>query len=595
MSRHKRGPGEGSDPSLRKEPPKGEEDGAFFEEKLPALRAQRIGCCRLGFLVARDVLAGHVAGSVGEAAGVAAAVEGAVDAGHRFPRSVEAVDGLHVPAEDFEVLGDAHAAAGEVVPREHADHAVRTGTDLVLLVGTAELRVVLRFDGLVPEFDLALEAFEVHAGLLAELFKRVGLPEVLAEFEFLEDAFFGPGGQADKSRELDRLERAVPGGLVGEHVVAAVRVVGEVRRDVADAFLFRHEALAVLVDEDAALVGDEPPAAVRAVAAAGDDAAGIRGDVLHVGERNADVAHGGEHGGAVVVRAADYDALAGDGRNPAVKRLGRARDAARGHDDAEAGAAVDDLVVAAALDADNAVGLFIKPEARDGHGVMDLDFAFGELLHEAFDVVAPLEGILTMGAAMRVAGVVFKMMSGKTVLGKPVEGFAGVLGEGVDRFLEAHVVAVGHDVFCKGLPAVLDGRVGLLELGAVGGEEAAAEIGGSMERGEAGVEDFDLLACVDNLAGGHHAGAAAAENDDIGFHVPLGGHAGGGGGGGKGRSGGACSGGGGGGAEKMAAGKHLFSHDHSPFMRIAKLWQSLHSKWDLPCMLWQALQSFSPR
>ena len=314
-----------------------------------------------------------------------------------------------------------------------------------------------------------------------------------------------------------------------------------------------------------------------------------------MGERNADVAHGGEHGGAVVVRAADYDALAGDGWNPAVKRLGRARDAARGHDDAEAGAAVDDLVAAAALDADNAVGLFIKPEARDGHGVMDLDFAFGELLHEAFDVVAPLEGILTMGAAMRVAGVVFKMMSGKTVVGKPVEGFAGVLGEGVDRFLEAHVVAVGHDVFCKGLPAVLDGRVGLLERGAVGGEEAAAEIGGSMERGEAGVEDFDLLACVDNLAGGHHAGAAAPENDDIGFHVPLGGHAGGGGGGGKGRSGGAGSGSGGGGAEKMAAGKHLFSHDHSPFMRIAKLWQSLHSKWDLPCMLWQALQSFSPR
>ena len=32
MSRHKRGPGEGSDPSLRKEPPKGEEGGALFEE-----------------------------------------------------------------------------------------------------------------------------------------------------------------------------------------------------------------------------------------------------------------------------------------------------------------------------------------------------------------------------------------------------------------------------------------------------------------------------------------------------------------------------------------------------------------------------------
>ena len=28
----KRGPGEGSDPSLRKEPPKGEEGGALFEE-----------------------------------------------------------------------------------------------------------------------------------------------------------------------------------------------------------------------------------------------------------------------------------------------------------------------------------------------------------------------------------------------------------------------------------------------------------------------------------------------------------------------------------------------------------------------------------
>ena len=42
MSRHKRGPGEGSDLSLRKEPPKGEEDGAFFEEKLPALRALKV-------------------------------------------------------------------------------------------------------------------------------------------------------------------------------------------------------------------------------------------------------------------------------------------------------------------------------------------------------------------------------------------------------------------------------------------------------------------------------------------------------------------------------------------------------------------------
>lgn len=332
-----------------------------------------------------------------------------------------------------------------------------------------------------------------------------------------------------------------------------------------------------------------------AVAAARDDAAGIGGDVLHVRERNADVAHGGEHGGAVVVRAADHDALAGDGRNPAVKRFGRAGDAAGGHDDAEAGAAVDDLVAAAALNADHAVVLFIEPEARDGHRVVDLDLALGELLDEAFDVVAALEGFLAVGAAVGVAGVVFKVVSGEAVVGEPVEGFAGVLGEGVDRFLEAHVVAVGHDVFGEGFPAVLDRRIGLLELGAVGREEAAAEVRGGMERGEAGVEDFDLLAGVDHLAGGHHAGAAAAEDDDIGFHVPLGGHGGAGGGGGEGRRSGARSGGGGGGAEEMAAGKHLFSHDHSPFMRIAKLWQSLHSKWDLPCMLWQAVQSFSPR
>ena len=69
----------------------------------------------LRFLPARHVLPGHEAGRVGEAAGVAAAVEGAVDARDRFTGSVEAADGLEVPAEHFELFRDAHAAAGEVL------------------------------------------------------------------------------------------------------------------------------------------------------------------------------------------------------------------------------------------------------------------------------------------------------------------------------------------------------------------------------------------------------------------------------------------------------------------------------------------------
>ena len=126
-------------------------------EEEPDCGAERRDTYALGFfsfLKARDVFACHEARRMGEAAGVAAAVEGAVDAGHRFPRSVEAVDGLHVPAEDFEVLGDAHAAAGEVVPREHADHVVGACADLPLLIRTAELVVDLGLNGFVPDFDL---------------------------------------------------------------------------------------------------------------------------------------------------------------------------------------------------------------------------------------------------------------------------------------------------------------------------------------------------------------------------------------------------------------------------------------------------------
>lgn len=58
----------------------------------------------LRFLVARGVLAGHVAGGVCEAAGIAAAVECAVNAGNRFACCVEALHRLHVPAEHFRGL-----------------------------------------------------------------------------------------------------------------------------------------------------------------------------------------------------------------------------------------------------------------------------------------------------------------------------------------------------------------------------------------------------------------------------------------------------------------------------------------------------------
>jgi hypothetical protein len=52
----------------------------------------------------------------------------------------------------------------------------------------------------------------------------------------------------------------------------------------------------------------------------------------------------------------------------------------------------------------------------------------------------------------------------------------------------------------------------------------------------AGVENGNLAACVVSLAGSHHAGAAAAENDYVNFLVPFGGKAGCGSRGGKGGS-----------------------------------------------------------
>ena len=113
---------------------------------------------------------------MGEAAGVAAAVERTVNAGHGFAGSIETVHRLHVPAEHLEFLRDADAAAGEVVPREHADHVVGACADLPLLIRTAELVVDLGLNGFVPDFDLLFQAFKADAAFLGELFERVALP-----------------------------------------------------------------------------------------------------------------------------------------------------------------------------------------------------------------------------------------------------------------------------------------------------------------------------------------------------------------------------------------------------------------------------------
>ena len=212
---------------------------------------------------------------MGEAAGVAAAVERTVNAGHGFAGSIETVHRLHVPAEHLEFLGDANAAAGEVVPREHADHVVGACADLPLLIRTAELIVDLGFNGFIPDLDLLFQAFKTDAAFLGEFFERVALPEIFLLLEFSENTFLGPGGKTHERRELDLLKRTLPGRLIGEHVVAAVGIAGKLRRDVTDAFAFCNEARTVLVDQDAALTGDEPPAAVGAAAAVDDNAAGV--------------------------------------------------------------------------------------------------------------------------------------------------------------------------------------------------------------------------------------------------------------------------------------------------------------------------------
>ena len=127
------------------------------------LRRGAQGYVRLGFfgfLEARDVFACHEARRMGEAAGVAAAVERSVNAGHGFAGSIETVHRLHVPSKHLKFLGNANAAAGEVVPREHADHVVGTCADLPLLIRTAELVVDLGLNGFIPDFDLLFSSLQ---------------------------------------------------------------------------------------------------------------------------------------------------------------------------------------------------------------------------------------------------------------------------------------------------------------------------------------------------------------------------------------------------------------------------------------------------
>ena len=114
-----------------------------------------------------------------------------------------------------------------------------------------------------------------------------------------------------------------------------------------------------------------------------------------------------------------------------------------------------------------------------------------------------------------------------------------------------------------------------------------------MEGALALVEDFDFGARVVRLAGGHHAGAAATEDDDVGFHIPLFRESGL-----RARVGEARKGSGGGrnrGAEEVTTGQIGFRHDHAPFILMLNVWQSLHSKRGFACMLWQFEQSGSPR
>ena len=240
-------------------------------------------------------------------------------------------------------------------------------------------------------------------------------------------------------------------------------------------------------------------------------------------QRNTDVTNCNHHGCTVILRTADGNALTGNTRNPAVERLRCTGDTAGSHNNALVGFDVLGLVAFAYLNADNGVSSRIIVELGNAHAVVNLDAAFVELFDQNFDVVTALERVLTVSAQTAVAGIRFKVMFGKTGVFKEVKCFAGVLCEAVNRFLQAHVVAVSHDVFGKLLPGVFTAfRISILHLGTPSCEQAAAEVGSCMEGRLACVINGNFTAGIVCLAGSHHTGTAAAQDDDVNCVIPFG-------------------------------------------------------------------------
>ena len=387
---------------------------------------------------------------------------------------------------------------------------------------TAVLGVVLRVNGLVPQLDLILKALQVHARDLAELFKRIRAEEVLPELELLFGAFVVPGRKTDQRADLILRAGRVIDLLIHEDDVVAARVAREVRRDVADAFVFRDEALTVLINQNAARLREVPEAAVGSPASRGHNAAGVGRDVLHVGDRRSDITHGDTHRGAVVRGAANRDALASHGRNPEVERLRGAGDAAGRHDDALKRADVVLLtrIEVRRLNTEHFILLRVEVDLRERRAFVDLDLAVRDLLRQHVDVVFALIAVLTHSAEIAVARILFEVMLRETMVLEPVKGFAGMLREEFHRFFKRHIAAVIHDVVREFLPGVL--RVlTLLDRGAVGGEEAAAHAGRGVVGAVGLIENDDLPLLVIDLAGSHEASAAGTKDDHVNGLIPM--------------------------------------------------------------------------
>ena len=264
---------------------------------------------------------------------------------------------------------------------------------------------------------------------------------------------------------------------------------------------------------------------------------------------------------AVVRGAADLDALPGNGRNPEVEGLRSAGDAAGRHDHAALRADADLLagVDVRRFDSGHRVLLLVEEDAGERSAFVDADLAVLDFLHEDIDVVLALVAFLANRAQVAVARVLLEVVRGEAVVLKPVEGFAGILREELDRFLEGHVGAVVHDVVGEFLPGVVS-LLALLDRGTVGRVEAAAHAGGGLVGAVGLVEDDDGALLVVDLAGGHQAGAAGAADNDVNREIPFRGSGGVLAGSGKGRSGSGSGAGCGSSREEVTAGERSVRH-----------------------------------